>query len=139
MLEDVGKKYCIDEARLFATGFSMGASFSTFLACSGPGKVLGVAPVEAADPGGDYTCPATAALITHGTADTVIGTMTGPKWVKLWRASNNCGEPSLAFGTNGCIAYSACAKPVAYCEGPWGHEWPSFSSSTILEFFTSLL
>jgi polyhydroxybutyrate depolymerase len=65
---------CIDTRRVFATGISNGAIFSTALACALPGRVAAIAPVAGVN--GTKVCtagtPPTAVLAFHGTADPVV-------------------------------------------------------------------
>ena len=45
MLRDTNRTLCIDRDRVFATGISNGAMFSTLLACALPGRLAAIAPV----------------------------------------------------------------------------------------------
>jgi polyhydroxybutyrate depolymerase len=65
---------CIDPARVFSTGISNGAIFSTALACALPGRLAAIAPVAGVN--GTKVCaagtPPTAVLAFHGTSDPIV-------------------------------------------------------------------
>jgi polyhydroxybutyrate depolymerase len=65
---------CIDARRVYATGISNGAIFSTALACALPGRLAAIAPVAGVN--GTKVCsagtPPTAVLAFHGTADPIV-------------------------------------------------------------------
>ena len=73
LLDDVGGDACIDEDRVLATGFAVGAVFASIVACEMPGRFAALATVSGLyDP---ETCDASAALPVvsfHGTGDRFI-------------------------------------------------------------------
>src|SRR5262249_28108973 len=44
LLDDLERRYCIDRARVFSTGFSNGAFFSALLGCTMSDRIAAVAP-----------------------------------------------------------------------------------------------
>jgi polyhydroxybutyrate depolymerase len=74
MLATTARSLCIDAKRVYATGISNGAIFSTALACALPGKLAAIAPVAGVN--GTKACatgtPPTSVLAFHGTADPIV-------------------------------------------------------------------
>ncbi|KAM4062180.1 esterase PHB depolymerase domain-containing protein [Hirsutella rhossiliensis] len=105
--------YCVDEARVYATGHSNGAGFAGTLACSSEhgGQFAAFAPVSGAfytDVVGNRNChPSRSPLPMmelHGTADRTIpyegGDARGgrvpaiPDWLSRWAKRNQCSSSS---------------------------------------------
>ncbi len=74
MLRATGATLCIDPKRLFSTGISNGAMFSTVLACALPGRFAAIAPVSGinATKACDAGAPRVSVLAFHGTADPIV-------------------------------------------------------------------
>ena len=74
ILATTQRTLCIDPKRVFATGISNGAIFSTALACALPGRFAAIAPVAGVN--GTKVCtagtPPTAVVAFHGTADPIV-------------------------------------------------------------------
>ena len=74
MLATTSRTLCIDAKRVYATGISDGAIFSTKLACALPGRLAAIAPVAGVN--GTKVCgagtPRTSVLAFHGTADPIV-------------------------------------------------------------------
>ena len=74
ILATTQRTLCIDPERVFATGISNGAIFSTALASALPGRLAAIAPVAGVN--GTKVCtagtPPTAVLAFHGTADPIV-------------------------------------------------------------------
>ena len=120
LVNRIKDNYCVDEARVYATGHSNGGGFVGTLACSPGhgGQFAAFAPISGAfytDVYGDEHChPARSPLPmfeVHGTADNVIPYYGGdgrggklpsiPEWVSRWKRRNQCGEPSSNYLGNG--------------------------------------
>jgi polyhydroxybutyrate depolymerase len=142
--------YCVDSARIFATGMSRGAYFVNQLACRSRtafravathagGGPFGVADSEW-DGQGNLTCPATlSALQVQGLADTVVPPSEGMKPRAFWRGKNACAATTSAYGTSPCVAYDGCARPEVWCAIPGlGHALWSNASKVTWEFFASM-
>jgi polyhydroxybutyrate depolymerase len=137
MLEDIGRDYCLDQHRIFATGMSNGGFFALRLACELPDRIAAVASVA----GGLTQEPCKPSrpvpvLIIHGTADEVVPYQgraprfraipeTAERWAGLDRCQKTWAE-SLRRGEVVCKR-TACAAgtEVELCtvEGG-GHTWP---------------
>ena len=125
LLDDIGSQLCIDEARIFVAGISMGAMMATRLACDLSDKIAAIAPVA-----GVYYPPWSAELDAeadcvsvrpvpvvafHGTADTVVPFQGGTVGLQgfpftlrnielavmpAWAEHNGCeGEPTTQLLT----------------------------------------
>ena len=74
MLRTTQRALCIDPVRVFATGISNGAMFSTVLACALPGRFAAIAPVSGVN--ATAACragtPRVSVLAFHGTADPIV-------------------------------------------------------------------
>ncbi len=74
LLATTARSLCIDPKRVYATGMSNGAIFSTALACALPGRFAAIAPVAGVN--ATKVCssgsPRTSVLAFHGTADPIV-------------------------------------------------------------------
>jgi polyhydroxybutyrate depolymerase len=74
MLRTTNRELCIDPARVFSTGISNGAMFSTLLVCALPGRLAAIAPVSGVN--ATNVCragtPRASVLAFHGTADPIV-------------------------------------------------------------------
>ncbi len=73
MIAQLERDLCIDTARVYSTGLSYGAIFTTFLLCHRPGVFAAVAPVAGLQD--TENCPTTEKtpiLAFHGTADPIL-------------------------------------------------------------------
>lgn len=144
VLEEVSSEVCVDTSKIFATGHSSGAFFSSRLGCV-RGKVLrGIAPLAGAVIGsmerGD--CEGQVAVwIEHGTVDPRVPFERGEELRDYWLAANRCSDVATVVqsGSETCTNYTDCDEgyPVSWCvaEGG-GHEpRPEFTAATSWEFF----
>lgn len=140
LVPTLARAYCIDESRVYVTGFSGGARTASQLACDASSVFAAVAPVSGLrrpDP-----CPAGRAVPVvsfHGTADPVdpyLGqgqaywTYSVPDAERRWAQQDGCAStPATARPAAGVTAttYSGCrdaADVVLYTLAGEGHEWP---------------
>lgn len=150
MLERFGSELCLDENRIFATGFSFGAMFSFTLACEQDSMIRAIAPqagnaMVAGCENGDRSV-ATMAFI--GTDDSLID---GHRQaVQTFVGRNGCSTepvplaPSWCDGLTAmfepctCVEYPNCSDgyPVIECEYNAGHQFAPTSGQTIWDFFS---
>jgi polyhydroxybutyrate depolymerase len=139
MLVDIGQKYCIDTARVFAAGQSNGAFFVNALACYRPNAIRAIAPHAGGGPPGQCEPSTVTAMIIHGTNDMTVPVSSGAFARDYWRATNGCGQsPSAPVDPAPCVSYSGCAEPVLWCEHNGAHPWPAFAGPAVRKFFLSL-
>jgi polyhydroxybutyrate depolymerase len=140
--------YCIDAAKVFVVGHSLGAYFANSVACARAGVVKAVASLA----GGIQTSScksAVAALLLHNPADDLVAISEGEKALSTFRGVDNSGQGS---GTSGVLASFNCTwysgyAPVVWCPHGFStrydgsyypHTWPETTAQAIAYFFASL-
>jgi poly(3-hydroxybutyrate) depolymerase len=151
MLARFRAELCIDENRIFSTGFSFGGMFSFASGCSPNGMMRAVAPqagntvVSRCEAG---TRPV-ALMGFHGTEDTVVGIDGGRDGRDIFIERNGCTETSMELASGWCdevgqqyqpctcVSYQGCTDgyPVIWCEFNGPHTPAPNSSTTIWNFF----
>ncbi len=141
MLDAIERDYCVDLNRVFTTGFSNGAFFSTLLGCEMSERFAAVAPVGGgalrADCRPRRPLPV---LIQHGTRDELIPIEWARAGRDQWLSANGC-EPSSSTATDGapaCVRHDQCTGKavVVYCEEEYSHHWPAQAADRIWRFFS---
>ncbi len=139
MLAEIGRDYCIDLDRVYATGFSNGAFFSSLLGCEMSETFAAVAPVS----GGSLRSPCkpkrpVPVMIHHGSEDTLITVDRARASRDQWLDANGCGAAAGASAPEApaCMRYEPCraASSVVYCEERFAHRWPSQATQRIWRF-----
>jgi len=133
-------RYCIDPARVYATGFSGGARMASQLACDASGVFAAVAPVSGLRH--PTPCPATRpvpVLAFHGTADPVdpyggkgqaYWTSSVPQAARDWARQDGCSLTATTSTPAPGVtrtAYQGCgggATVELFSVAGEGHEWP---------------
>lgn len=141
---------CVDERRIFVTGFSNGAYMANQLGCRRGERIRAVAshagggPYENAgryDEQGHLLCPgkSVASLVVHGLADNGVSPSEGQKSIDHWSFANRCGAGWSKVEPSPCLARSGCYQPVVACKVPGlGHAvWPEGKRLT-WSFFDAL-
>lgn len=147
LLALIGSQYCLDPARIYATGMSNGGFMSHYLACTMADVFAAVAPVAGVLGVDPTTCTPSRPIPIedfHGTADPVVPYDGGPaakllppivfrsvpSTMDFWRGADSClGDPVTTYqlGTATCTEWSDCGgvAQVELCTlvGE-GHEWP---------------
>jgi polyhydroxybutyrate depolymerase len=127
LVEDVKKVACVDRARVYAVGFSMGGGMSHYLACKASNVFAAVAPaafdllkenIDECKP----TRPITVVAF-RGTTDPIVPyaggnsavvqgmpiTFLGAKTTfDKWSEINKCSDTASAEDANGCIQHKTC-------------------------------
>lgn len=152
IVDTVDAAGCVDERRVFATGFSGGGRMASALACEASDVFVAIAPVaglragrpdpaELSAPDAETCSPEepVAVVSFHGTADFVNPYQgnSDPRWgytvqlaAERWAALNDCRRgPVVASVGAGITAYSwsKCSKQadvVVYEVAEGGHTWP---------------
>jgi polyhydroxybutyrate depolymerase len=137
LLDDLERRYCIDRARIFATGFSNGAFFSALLGCALSDRIAAVAPVS----GGPLrvACAPTRGvpiLIQHGRQDALIPIAYAQTARDNWLQVNQCSATGKAADGASCERWTACrgGAVVEYCEGDYAHRWPPEATERVWKF-----
>lgn len=143
VLSDAKRRWPVDDARVWASGFSIGGSMAWHLACYRGDLFSAFLPTAGAfwrpEP---ETCPSGPANLmhVHGTADTVVPMAGRPirdvyhqgdvlRGIASWRATNGCpAEPAEVSETGSlrCEIWRGCAsgKQMQLCLHPGGHVIP---------------
>lgn len=138
MLTQLKSSLCIDESRIFSTGWSYGGMMSFAVGRELPTTFRAIAPVS-----GAFLTPhvdsgsATAAWIAHGNNDTVVSHSSGVQARDAYLRANGCSNTTVPVQPSPCVEYQNCAagKPVVWCSFNGGHTQPSFYSSGAWNFF----
>ncbi len=143
LLAHLMSNLCIDETRLFSTGWSMGGYMTNSLGCYRADVFKAIASVSGGTPGDKPPAPAypdcdgeIAAMIVHGTSDSVIPLSEGENIRDIFVENNGCGQTSSPTDPSPCVAYDDCETPVHWCEFAGDHEWPDFVPAGVWEFFS---
>ncbi|HVO23844.1 MAG TPA: PHB depolymerase family esterase [Candidatus Margulisiibacteriota bacterium] len=134
LLDQLERTYCVDQARVFSTGFSNGAYFSYLLACRMADRFAAIAPVSGGlvstecNPG-----RAVPVLIHHGRQDDLVPIAQARAARDAWIQRNGC----RAHASDGCEWHRECrdGSEVEYCEGDFPHHWPPEATERIWAFF----
>ena len=138
MLDKINAGLCIDQTRIFSTGFSFGGmmsytvpfQFDVFRAvapCSGKG---GVIPYDE-----KFTRPIPI-MAFHGDSDTFVATALGKAFFDKFAARNKCGTQTQPVSPTGCVQYQGCEVPSIWCLFSGGHTTWSEEPQAIWKFFS---
>jgi polyhydroxybutyrate depolymerase len=139
VLDDALQKVCVDERKVYATGFSGGARMSSRLACNLSDRIAAIAPVS----GIRWTAPcngrAVPVVTFHGLADpqnTYAGMARADEWVESvedalegWANHNGCDgarNETPEVDLVSVYSYGNCsdgADVVLYRIAGLGHTW----------------
>jgi polyhydroxybutyrate depolymerase len=138
ILDQLVKKLCVDEKRIFSTGLSNGGFLSYRLACEMSGRIAAIAPVAAVM--GIPTCTPTRPVPImhfHGTSDQLVpynGNNNGYPSVAVttskWAERNGCTDkPRETFKKDDvtCMTQDKCnaGAEITVCTvDGGGHTWP---------------
>lgn len=130
ILKQVQGGLCIDNSRIFATGFSYGAGMSNAVACARANVFRGVALYAGAQLSGCEGGTAPIAYFgAHGISDSVLGIAQGRSIRDRMVRNNGCSatnapEPARGSGTHTCTSYQGCRDgyPVRWCAFDGDHN-----------------
>ena len=139
LLESISKEYCVDQSRVFSTGYSFGGMMSHSLACDRGSKLRAFAPMAGAFFDGTKSCPTPVpAWIAHASNDPTVSFTSGEAARDIWLKTNGCSTTTMAVSPSPCVAYQCTKAPVTWCVHTQGHVWPNFASKGVWDFFKSL-
>jgi polyhydroxybutyrate depolymerase len=132
------QRYCVDPARVYATGFSGGARMASQLACDASGTFAAVAPVSGLRR--PSPCPATRAvpiIAFHGTSDpidpygghgqaywTYSVSQAVSDWARMQRCSTPVTRSQAGFRLTVASGCAGGSRIELYSIIGAGHEWP---------------
>jgi poly(3-hydroxybutyrate) depolymerase len=156
--EQITGAYCMDKARVFASGESSGGDFSSILGCEHADKLRAVAPCATKNVS-QYPLTAStrkctgqvASVVIHGKNDNVVGPENGPKTRDFYVALNHCGTTTMPVAgysdtLSNCVEYQGCdaGYPVIWCQhtdpnySNTNHGWPAFAPKYLFAMFSKL-
>jgi polyhydroxybutyrate depolymerase len=151
MVDRFSAQLCIDQNRIFSTGFSFGAMFSFTLACTEMSMMRAIAPMAGnATTSGrcENSTRSVATMAFIGVDDTLLP---GHRQaVQIFVERNGCSaqtmavQPSWCDGLGSsyqpctCVEYQGCKTgyPVISCEYKAGHRFAPSAGATLWNFFS---
>ena len=149
MLERLKSELCVDEARVFSTGFSFGGMMSFAVGCSGLARAI--APMAGSGVSGCENGNTQVAMMGfHGDDDTVVSIDGGRRSRDVFVTRNQCMQQTMPAASTycdglsqtnqpcSCVSYQGCAAgyPVTWCEFNGPHTPAPNSAATIWSFFS---
>ncbi len=144
LIDELVASQCVDPARVFATGFSMGGGMTNVLGCRLADRFAAVAPV-AANHGETWGGPCAPSrpvpvMAFHGTLDAALPYEGGDspfpdrpvtgveEWMGEWAGANGCATGPAVSSVSAevdSLTWQDCAAPVVlYRVLGGGHTWP---------------
>jgi poly(3-hydroxybutyrate) depolymerase len=139
MLERLESELCIDESRIFSTGFSYGGMMSFAVGCARGDVFRAIAPMAGALYSGCVDADASIAVLGfHGTTDTVVPLENGVSALDVFIERNGCEPQEIGATAEGCTSFQGCAagNPVTWCQFAGGHTPAPGSAQPIWDFFS---
>lgn len=138
MLARFQSELCVDQSRIFSTGWSYGGMMSLAIGCARGDVFRAIAPMSGALYSGceDGDNPV-AFLGFHGNTDDVVPFGNGVTARNVFVERNGCQPESAAVEVDGCQRFEGCAAgfPVTWCEFDGGHTPAPGSEQAIWDFF----
>jgi len=152
VVAQIEQNFCVDTNRIFATGWSYGASMSEQTACERPLSgatngwgVRAIAVYSVAYLSNTDNCKASSSkpvayYASHGTNDTVLPYSGGVSIAQTWAAADGCtaATPTQATGNHVCTNFMGCSAgyPVEFCSfvGPHTPDPTDSGQSTSWEY-----
>lgn len=152
LLDSLRSQLCIDENRIFSTGFSFGGMFSFAAGCSDTSMMRAIAPMagNTSVAGCGSGARPVAVMGFHGTEDQVVAIDGGRKGRDVFVERNGCTSQTTPAQTTwcdvagqtyqpcSCVSYEGCKDgyPVTWCEYNGQHMPAPSSGATLWSFFS---
>jgi polyhydroxybutyrate depolymerase len=139
MLGRLEGELCIDQSRIFSTGFSYGGMMSLAVGCARGDVFRAIAPMSGALYSGCEDGAAPIAMLGfHGVDDTLVPLANGVAGRDVFVERNGCEPEGSAVDVDGCLSFQGCAEgsPVTWCEFDGGHTPAPGSAQPIWDFFS---
>jgi poly(3-hydroxybutyrate) depolymerase len=150
MLARFKSELCIDEDRIFSTGFSFGGMMSYAVACAGLMRAVAPMAGNIQVSGCEDGTQPVAMMGFHGDDDTVVSIDGGRAGRDVLIERNGCTEETMPLTPDwceglsesnepcSCVSYQGCMDryPVIWCEFNGPHTPAPNSAATIWNFFT---
>ncbi len=138
ILDEVNTNLCIDQDRIFSTGFSFGGmmsytvgfEFDVFRAVAPTSGNLDVVPHEKTN------MAPLAIMAFHGATDTFVSTAGGRSARDQYIGRNNCDMQTQPVDPNPCVEYQGCEVPTIWCEYDGAHAPWNQMPAAVWAFFS---
>jgi polyhydroxybutyrate depolymerase len=151
LLQELGRRYCIDLQRVYLVGHSLGASFANTVACARSAQVRAVASLGGGIWIRDCDAPV-AAMVMHNPNDRLVSVEHGRSARDVFlEASRLLGarQTDVAQSALNCRRYGDVREPnpVLWCPHQkdhkangkyYPHNWPAAAAKEIERFLSSL-
>jgi poly(3-hydroxybutyrate) depolymerase len=138
LLAQFSANYCVDTARVFTTGHSMGGMHTGLLGCLRADKLRGDAVLAAPHPTGQCVKGNMGVMMSVGDSDFVAS---GPTEFAWWANKNGCdANMTMPVDPKECVEYAGCepGTPLRTCTFSGGHEIPPWVAGAVWSFFKKL-
>ena len=132
---------CIDQSRIFSTGFSYGGMMSDEIGTEMGDVFRAIAPMSDACYSGG--CRASnnhpiAVWMAHGDNDQTVPLADGMTALNKFLTKNGCGTQTTPVSPSPCVQYQGCMTgyPVTWCEFSGGHMPWSPAPDAVWTFFS---
>jgi poly(3-hydroxybutyrate) depolymerase len=139
MLDKINAGLCVDQTRIFTTGFSFGGmmsytlpfQFDVFRATAPCSGKTGIIPYES-----KYT-RAVPIMAFHGDKDTFVATALGKAFFDMYATTrNHCTTQTKPVEPSPCVEYQGCDVPTIWCQFSGEHVTWSQEPAAIWKFFS---
>lgn len=141
MVAEVEERFCADDARRFASGYSSGAFVSHQLSCQRGDMLRGIATLGGGVLGSDCTGQ-TAAYVVHDVGDSVVSIVHGRNGRNGNLERNACALSTQPVEPEPCVQYEECdpGYGVIWCETQgFGHgRRDDYAAPAFWAFFDGL-
>jgi poly(3-hydroxybutyrate) depolymerase len=144
MVKDVKARFCADESRVFAVGYSSGSWLVNQLTCIRADVLRGGASVTGGESASGQCGGPVARIFIHDSDDTTNVISGSEKARDRQLTQNKCDKaaPAMAVDPSPCKLYQGCAAgyPVEWCQtsGKQHGRQDSFAPTTFWNFFKKL-
>jgi polyhydroxybutyrate depolymerase len=144
MVADVKARFCADENRIFAVGYSSGSWLINQLSCIRADVLRGAGTVSGGESAGNNCGGPVARIYIHDSDDTdnVIAGSTKARDRQLTQNGCDKAVPPVATDPAPCQAYASCpaAEPVVWCQtsGKMHGRQDDFAPGAFWNFFKKL-
>lgn len=138
ILDEVNSKLCVNQSRIFSTGFSFGGmmsytvgfEFDVFRAVAPTSGNLVVIPHE------EKNTEPLAIMAFHGDNDTFVATSGGRAAKDEYVARNHCQAQTQPVDPSPCVEYQGCDVPTIWCEYGGAHSPWNQMPEAVWNFFS---
>lgn len=138
LAQEIGFEMCFDLDRVFAYGYSSGASMAQALGCHRGDFFRGIGAASGWAPSIGLCQGPITAFMSHGETDTTVPFNQGVSARDGWLQLNGCSETTTPAAYEGCVSYEGCENPVMWCTFDGGHMLNSDYAAEAVDLFNSL-